>query len=180
MMRTWHAKAYTEMWSGAGVKLVLPSLLEGVDSRAWRSKQGSVQMLGAMAHCAPRQLGTALPSVVPKLSEVLSDPHPKVQSAARRALKEVGTFPNAACRASESAKRSAEVSDSPDSSHTRPDSQRVLLCRLGPSYGMQRCKLWRQYCCQPSQTPTPRPRPLWTRSSTPSLSTLWTQPAWRL
>ena len=69
---------------------MLPSLLEGVDSRAWRSKQGSVQMLGAMAHCAPRQLGTALPSVVPKLSEVLSDPHPKVQLAARHALKEVG------------------------------------------------------------------------------------------
>jgi len=44
-----------------------------------------------MAHCAPRQLGTALPSVVPKLSEVLSDPHPKVQLAARQALKEVGT-----------------------------------------------------------------------------------------
>lgn len=70
---------------------MLPSLLEGVDSRAWRSKQGSVQMLGAMAYCAPRQLGTALPSVVPKLSEVLSDPHPKVQSAARHALKEVST-----------------------------------------------------------------------------------------
>ena len=74
------------------MKLVLPSLLEGVDSRAWRSKQGSVQMLGAMAYCAPRQLGTALPAVVPKLSEVLSDPHPKVQSAARQALKEVSTY----------------------------------------------------------------------------------------
>ena len=73
----------------AGVKLVMPSLLEGVESRAWRSKQGSVQMLGAMAYCAPKQLGTALPSVVPKLSEVLSDPHPKVQTAARQALKEV-------------------------------------------------------------------------------------------
>ena len=68
---------------------MLPSLLAGVDNRAWRTKQGSVQMLGAMAYCAPKQLATALPAVVPKLSEALSDPHPKVQQAARQALKEV-------------------------------------------------------------------------------------------
>lgn len=73
----------------AGVKLVLPALLAGVDSKAWRSKQGSVQMLGAMAYLAPQPLSTALPRVVPKLSQTLSDPHPKVQSAARQALKEV-------------------------------------------------------------------------------------------
>ncbi len=72
---------------------MLPSLLAGVDSRAWRTKQGSVQMLGAMAYCAPKQLGTALPAVVPKLSEALSDPHPKVQQAARQALKEARPRP---------------------------------------------------------------------------------------
>ena len=175
MMRTWHANAYTEMWSGAGVKLVLPSLLEGVDSRAWRSKQGSVQMLGAMAHCAPRQLGTALPAVVPKLSEVLSDPHPKVQSAARRALKEVGILPTQLEGLSRSARTSVEFAASPDPIQGLTLSG--FCCRLGPSYGMQRCKLWRQYCCQPSQIPTPRPRPPWTRSSTPFLSTQWMQPA---
>ena len=68
---------------------MLPALLAGVDSKAWRSKQGSVQMLGAMAYLAPQPLSTALPKVVPKLSQTLSDPHPKVQAAARQALREV-------------------------------------------------------------------------------------------
>ena len=78
--------------SCVGVKLVLPALLGGVDSKAWRSKQGSVQMLGAMAYLAPQPLSTALPKVVPKLSQTLSDPHPKVQAAARQALREVAHF----------------------------------------------------------------------------------------
>ncbi len=47
------------------------------------------QLLGAMAHCAPKQLGSCLPVVVPRLGEVLADPHPKVASAAKTALNEV-------------------------------------------------------------------------------------------
>ncbi len=49
------------------------------------------QLLGAMAHCAPKQLGSCLPVVVPRLGDVLADPHPKVASAARTALNEVGS-----------------------------------------------------------------------------------------
>ena len=51
--------------------------------------QGCVAMLGATAHCAPRQLATALPLVVPRLAQLLTDPHPKVQAAAQQAFKEV-------------------------------------------------------------------------------------------
>ena len=64
--------------SGPGVKLILPTLLKGLEEKAWRSKQASVQMLGDMSHCAPQQLATSLPTAVPALAKVLGDAHPKV------------------------------------------------------------------------------------------------------
>ena len=73
----------------AGVKLVLPAILQGVDDSAWRTKHGSIELLGTMAYLAPKQLSTSLPTVVPILGKTLSDPHPKVQASAKKALEEV-------------------------------------------------------------------------------------------
>lgn len=75
--------------TGHGVKLILPVLLSGVDTDNWRSKAAALTMLGSMAYCAPKQLSSALPKIVPALTESFLDTHPKVQAAGQSALEDV-------------------------------------------------------------------------------------------
>ncbi|KIY43656.1 translational activator GCN1 [Fistulina hepatica ATCC 64428] len=84
------ARVIMQNLSGYGVKLILPSLLSGLEEKQWRTKKGSIELLGMMAYCSPRQLSLSLPIVIPRLTDVLTDSHAQVRSAANKSLKQFG------------------------------------------------------------------------------------------
>lgn len=77
--------------TGYGVQRALPRVLASLDEKAWKTKVEAIALLGSMAYCAPRQLSSCLPMVVPRLLEVMADPNKKVQEATRNALDQIGS-----------------------------------------------------------------------------------------
>ena len=76
--------------SSYGVKIILPTLLDGLDESQWRSKKGACDLLGAMAYLDPQQLAVSLPDIIPPLTNVLNDSHKEVRAAANRSLQRFG------------------------------------------------------------------------------------------
>lgn len=84
------SKAIMSRLSGHAVKTMLPTLLEGLDDKQWRTKKGAIELMGAMAFLAPRQLSASLPTILPRLTEVITDTHKQVREAANSSLKRFG------------------------------------------------------------------------------------------
>lgn len=73
-----------------GVKKLIPVAISNLDEIAWRSKRGSVELLGSMAYLDPTQLSASLSTIVPEIVGVLNDTHKEVRKAADQALKRFG------------------------------------------------------------------------------------------
>ena len=84
------AKTCFASLSSYGVKLILPTLLYGLEESQWRSKKGACDLLGAMAYLDPQQLALSLPDIIPPLTNVLNDSHKEVRAAANRSLQRFG------------------------------------------------------------------------------------------
>lgn len=85
------ARQLMRQLSSHGVRLVLPTLTEKLADPHWRVKIGSIELLAAMASCAPKQLGTCVHKIVPLLCEVVTDDClPQVRGATIDALNAIG------------------------------------------------------------------------------------------
>ena len=84
------SKACFSSLSSYGVKVILPTLLKGLEESQWRSKKGACDLLGAMAYLDPQQLALNLPDIIPPLTNVLNDSHKEVRASANRSLQRFG------------------------------------------------------------------------------------------
>ncbi|ONH69770.1 Translational activator GCN1 [Cyberlindnera fabianii] len=73
-----------------GVKKLIPVAIENLEEISWRSKKGSVDLLGSMAYLDPTQLSASLSTIVPEIVGVLNDSHKEVRKAADQSLQRFG------------------------------------------------------------------------------------------
>ncbi|KRZ24497.1 Translational activator GCN1 [Trichinella pseudospiralis] len=83
------AKIWMKNLTPHTMNMLLPRILDGLNADSWRTKCGSIDMLRAMAYCAPKQLSISLPQIVPNLVELLFETHELVQQSAVQALSTV-------------------------------------------------------------------------------------------
>ncbi|CAD1812517.1 unnamed protein product [Candida parapsilosis] len=84
------AKEIMKNTTSFGVKKLIPLAISNLDEIAWRSKKGSVELLGAMAYLDPEQLSASLSIIIPEIVGVLNDTHKEVRKAAEQSLKRFG------------------------------------------------------------------------------------------
>ena len=77
--------------SNYAIKQVVPMFLNGLLTDNWRGKYASVEAIGDMAFCAPKQILGFLPDIVKALREVLTDTHEKVHEASLSAIEKIGS-----------------------------------------------------------------------------------------
>lgn len=84
------AKAIMSSTTSFGVKKLIPVAVSNLDDISWRTKRGSVELLGNMAYLDPTQLSASLSTIVPEIVGVLNDSHKEVRKAADESLNRFG------------------------------------------------------------------------------------------
>ncbi|CDO95886.1 unnamed protein product [Kluyveromyces dobzhanskii CBS 2104] len=83
-------KAIMSSTTSFGVKKLIPVAVSNLDEISWRTKRGSVELLGNMAYLDPAQLSASLSTIVPEIVGVLNDTHKEVRKAADESLNRFG------------------------------------------------------------------------------------------
>lgn len=77
--------------SNYAIKQALPHFLDELQNDNWRSKLATIEALGNMAYCAPKQISAFLPEIVKHLRNVLNDTHQAVHNGAIQAIEKIGS-----------------------------------------------------------------------------------------
>ena len=83
-------KAIMSNTTSFGVSKLIPVAISNLDEISWRTKRGSVELLGNMAYLDPTQLSASLSTIVPQIVGVLNDTHKEVRKAADESLNRFG------------------------------------------------------------------------------------------